>query len=381
MKINLLLIIILASGLAFSCKSKKEEKIGEPLEKKTSGVKSQDWGNVDNQKVYLFTLANENGVEVTITNFGGIVTSWMVPNQHGDKDNIVLGFKTLDEYVNKPHPYFGALVGRYGNRIAKGKFTIDGVAYTLAKNNGENHLHGGIKSFGKVVWNAEVDSTSLPAKLKLTYLSKDGEEGYPGNLNVTVVYSLSNDNELTIDYEAETDKPTHCNLTNHSYFNLSGDYAKSILDHYLTLYANHYTPVDNGLIPTGEIKEVKGTAFDFTSAHKIGERIDQVPGGYDHNFVLTRQDNSMMLAAVLADSVSKRKIETFTTEPGVQFYSGNFLDGTLASSDGIPFNKHAGMCLETQHFPDTPNQSNFPTTLLRPGEKYKTTTIYKFSAE
>ncbi len=196
-----------------------------------------------------------------------------------------------------------------------------------------------------------------------------------------VVYSLTNENELTIAYEAETDKPTHCNLTNHSYFNLSGDYSKNILDHYLTLYADHYTPVDNGLIPTGEIKAVKGTAFDFTSPHKIGERIDQVPGGYDHNFVLTRQDNSMILAAVLADSVSKRKIETFTTEPGVQFYSGNFLDGTLASSDGIPFNKHAGMCLETQHFPDTPNQSNFPTTLLRPGEKYKTTTIYKFSAE
>ena len=212
MKINLLLIVVMASGLVFSCKSKKEEKIDEPIEKKTSTIKSQDWGIVDNQNVYLFTLANKNGVEVTITNFGGIVTSWMVPNHQGSKDNIVIGFKTLDEYVNKPHPYFVALVGRYGNRIAKGKFTIDGVDYTLAKNNGENHLHGGIKSFGKVVWTAEVDSASSPAKLKLTYLSKDGEEGYPGNLNVTVVYSLSNEHELTIDYEAETDKPTHCNL-------------------------------------------------------------------------------------------------------------------------------------------------------------------------
>lgn len=381
MKINSLLIILIIACVTLSCKSKKEDTVHQPVEKKNVSVKSQDWGIVEGQKVYLFTLTNGNGIEVTITNFGGIVTSWMVPSHQGGKDNIVLGFKTLDEYVNKPHPYFGALVGRYGNRIAKGKFSIDGVDYTLAKNNGENHLHGGIKSFGKVVWNAEIDSSSSPAKLKLTYLSKDGEEGYPGNLNVTVFYSLTDNNELTIEYEAETDKPTHCNLTNHSYFNLSGDISKNILGHYLTLYADHYTPVDNGLIPTGEIKAVKGTAFDFTSAHKIGERIEQVQGGYDHNFVLNRKDQSMMLAAVLADSVSKRKIETFTTEPGIQFYSGNFLDGTLSSSDGIPFNKHAGMCLETQHFPDTPNRPNFPTTLLRPGEKYKTTTIYKFSAE
>ncbi len=363
-----------------ACKSNKEQK-EEIIEKKTSTITQRNWGKADGLDVYLFTLTNANDIQVTITNFGGIVTSWTTPDRNGAEANIVLGFNSLDEYVNSHHPYFGALIGRYGNRIAKGKFTVDGQSYTLAVNNGENHLHGGLKGFDKVVWNAQLDTLFSPAKLTLTYLSKDGEEGYPGNLTVAVTYSLTDDNALVIDYEAETDKTTHCNLTNHSYFNLTGDYSKTILDHSLTIYADRYTPVDNGLIPTGALKDVKGTPFDFTSAHKIGERIAQVPGGYDHNFVLNRQDNSMILAAVLYDSASGRKIETFTVEPGVQFYSGNFLDGTLTSSAGTPFNKHTGMCLETQHFPDSPNRSAFPSTLLRPGEKYKTATLYKFSVQ
>ncbi|MBC8034974.1 MAG: galactose mutarotase [Chitinophagaceae bacterium] len=343
---------------------------------KGSSVRRETWGTVDGKEVYLFTLTSQNGFEAKISNYGGLITSLKVPGRDGTA-NIVLGFDSLKGYLQKDVPYFGALIGRYGNRIAKGRFTLRDEAFTLAVNNGENHLHGGLKGFDKVVWDATpVEDASNPG-LELKYLSKDGEEGYAGNLNVTVRYTLTAQNELQVEYDATTDKATPVNLTQHSYFNLTGDPSKDILEHTLTINADKYTPVDKGLIPTGELKDVKGTPFDFTTPHKIGERIAKVEGGYDHNWVLNKATDPMRLVATLADSASGRKIEVYTTEPGLQFYSGNFLDGTLAGSDGKPFNKHAGLCLETQHFPNSPNQPSFPSTVLQPGDKYHTITKYK----
>ena len=346
------------------------------MEAKT-GITKAPFGEADGKEVFLYTLRNANGTEVKITNYGGIVTSWVAPDKDGKSSSIVLGFDSLSGYLAKP-PYFGALIGRYGNRIAKGKFTLDSVEYTLATNNDKNHLHGGNKGFDKVVWDAATTNDST-ASLMLSYTSKDGEEGYPGNLKVDVTYTLTDDDELKIEYNAVTDKPTVVNLTNHSYFNLTGDVSNSILDHTLMIAADHYTPVDSGLIPTGEIRPVKGTPFDFTSPFKIGARIDSVPGGYDHNFVLNKKDSSLKLIATLSDDKTGRKLEVSTMEPGVQFYSGNFLDGSIKTSAGKPINKHGGMCLETQHFPDSPNQPSFPSTTLRPGEKYHTVTVYKLT--
>lgn len=348
----------------------------EDVKNTAKSVTRSDWGEADGKKVSLYTLTNKNGMQVKITNYGGIVTSWMVPDRNGKMGNILLGFDSLAGYLAKP-PYFGALIGRYGNRIANGKFKIDSATYSLATNNGKNHLHGGNKGFDKVVWDASVND-SVP-ELSLKYLSADGEEGYPGNLNVTVKYTLSDDDELIIEYNAETDKPTVINLTQHNYYNLTGDHANTILDHTLMIDADNYTPVDTTLIPTGEIKPVKGSPFDFTIATKIGARIDSVDGGYDHNWVLNKKGTSMDKVATLSDEVSGRKMEVYTTEPGLQFYSGNFLDGTMKGSDGKPFNRRTGLCLETQHFPNSPNQPNFPSTLLKPGEKYHTVTIYKIS--
>ncbi len=343
-----------------------------------AGVSKQDFGTADGKAIDLYTLTNKNGVQLKISTYGGVVTSWITPDKKGNKSSIVLGFDSLAGYLTPP-PYFGALIGRYGNRIANGKFKIGDTTYTLATNNGKNSLHGGKKGFDKVVWIAATVADSIPS-LVLTYISKDGEEGYPGNLDVKVTYTLTDDNELDIVYDAITDKATPINLTNHSYFNLTGDHANTILDHQLMIDADAYTPVDSTLIPTGEIKPVKGTPFDFTTPHRIGERIDQVPGGYDHNFVINRKDsNSLQKVAEVTDTVSGRKLEVFTTEPGIQFYSGNFLDGTLKDSQGKPFNKHTGMCLETQHFPNSPNEPKFPTTILQPGQKYHTETKYKIS--
>ncbi len=342
-----------------------------------TGITKTAWGNTDGKEVFLYTLTNAKGEQVKISTYGGIVTSWLTPDKNGAASNIVLGFDSLSGYLAKP-PYFGALVGRYGNRIAKGKFTIDGSEYTLATNNGANHLHGGIKGFDKQVWDAAIDSDTS-ATLLLSYTSKDGEEGYPGNLKVSVRYTLTDDDELKIDYTATTDKATPVNLTNHSYFNLTGNVTNTILDHTLMIAADNYTPVEGGLIPTGEIKPVKGTPFDFTSPKKIGLEIDSVPGGYDHNFVLNKKDSSLQLVAAVSDSISGRMLEVYTTEPGIQFYTGNFLDGTIKTSDGKSINKHAALCLETQHFPDSPNQPSFPTTILQPGETYHTTTVYKIS--
>jgi aldose 1-epimerase len=348
---------------------------------KGSSVKRENWGTADGKEVYLFTLTNPSGTEARITNYGGIITSLNIPAKDGSKPNIVLGFDSLKSYQQEGVPYFGAIIGRYGNRIAKGRFSLRDQIYTLAVNNGGNHLHGGIKGFDKVVWDATAIEDSLNPGLELKYLSKDGEEGYPGNLNVTVKYTLSAENELQIEYTATTDKPTPVNLTQHSYFNLTGDHSQNILGHTLTIKADKYTPVDKGLIPTGELKAVKGTPFDFTTAHRIGERIGQVDGGYDHNWVINKGTDSFPLVAILSDSASGRTIEVYTTEPGIQFYTGNFLDGKLTGSDGKPFNKHAGLCLETQHFPDSPNKPSFPTTILQPGDKYHTFTKYKLITE
>jgi aldose 1-epimerase len=356
-------------------------KNGDMKHDKKKGITVAPWGETDGKKVSLFTLTNKNGMQATITNYGGIMTSWTVPDKNGNMGNILLGFDSLSGYLAKP-PYFGALIGRYGNWIANGKFKIDTETYTLATNNGKNHLHGGNKGFDKVVWEASGTSDSIP-ELTLKYLSEDGEEGYPGNLHVTVKYTLTDDDELKIEYEAYTDKPTVINLTQHNYYNLTGDHSNTILDHTLMIDADHFTPVDSTLIPTGEIKAVKGTPFDFTTATKIGARIDSVPGskpgGYDHNWVLNKKGDGMALVATLSEEKSGRKMEVYTTEPGLQFYSGNFLDGTINGSDGKPFNQHTGLCLETQHFPDSPNQPNFPSTLLKPGERYHTMTSYKIS--
>lgn len=368
---HLSLALSFLTVLNMSCSNNATEKTTG-----TAGVTRADFGQADGKPVYLFTLTNKKGDQVKISNYGGTVTSWVSPDKNGNRSSIVLGFDSLSGYLAKP-PYFGALVGRYGNRIASGHFKLGDSTYTLAANNGKNHLHGGLKGFDKQVWEAQPSDSA--AALTLSYLSKDGEEGYPGNLKVTVTYTLSDDNELGIDYKAETDKPTPLNLTNHSYFNLSGDVSRTILDDKLQIYADFYTPVDTTLIPTGELKPVKGTPFDFTSATVIGSRIAQVPGGYDHNFVLNSKDGSLSKAAVLEDSLSGRKLEVFTTQPGVQFYTGNFLDGSFKTSSGQPINKNAALCLETQHFPDSPNQPGFPSSILRPGEQYHNITRYKLS--
>jgi aldose 1-epimerase len=354
-----------------SCNS-NESKIDNNIK---TGITKTNWGNVDSKEVDLYTLTNNNGVAIKISNYGGTITSWSVPDKNGNAENIVLGFDSLSGYLAKP-PYFGATIGRYGNRIANGKFKIGDSVYTLAKNNGKNHLHGGLKGFDKVVWNASTITDSIP-ELILNYISKDGEEGYPGNLNVTVKFLLNNDNEFSIEYFAQTDKPTPVNLTNHTYFNLGGNVSNDILQEELKIDASHYTPVDTTLIPTGEIRSVTATPFDFTQPHKIGERIAQVPGGYDHNFVLNKKDSSLQFGASLTDSSSGRQLEIFTTELGIQFYSGNFLDGTIKNRDGKIINQHTGLCLETQHFPDSPNEPKFPSTILKPGEKYYSLTKYK----
>jgi aldose 1-epimerase len=370
--LNRILSSVTLCTLLISCNNSSENnKI--PFAKAV--ITKKDWGEVDGKKVYLFTLENSNGTIVTISNYGGTVTSFVTPDKNGNKSSIIVGFDSLQPYLRQP-PYFGALIGRYGNRIGDAKFSLDGITYKLAANNGKNHLHGGIKGFDKVVWNATFPNDSIPS-LTLKYLSEDGEEGYPGNLNVTVIYTLTNDDELKIEYNAETDKATPVNLTNHSYFNLSGDVSNTILNHRLMIDADNYTPVDSTLIPTGEIKSVKESPFDFTSSKLIGRDIDSVKGGYDHNWVLNKKDTSLQKVAVLSDSISGRSLEVYTTQPGIQFYTGNFLDGKFINRDGKPLKRHTALCLETQHFPDSPNKSNFPSTILRPGKKYYSVTMYR----
>lgn len=341
----------------------------------------------DGKTADLYTLKNKNGMVVTITNFGATVVSIVVPDKTGKMADVALGYDNLAGYeLNKN--YLGVLVGRYGNRIAHGKFSIDGTEYTLAKNNGENSLHGGLKGFNKAMWEAKDVSKGGEPAVEMKYLSKDGEEGYPGNLSVTVVYTVTNKNELKIDYTATTDKKTVVNLTNHTYFNLAGEGHGDILKHELMINSDKFTPVDSGLIPTGELKSVAGTPFDFKKPTAIGARIDasdeqiKLGGGYDHNFVLKRaKPTGLSLAAKVTDPSSGRAMEVWTTEPGVQFYTGNFLDGSFQGKGGKAYGKRTAFCLETQHFPDSPNHPSFPTTLLKPGEKYRTTTVYKFEAK
>jgi len=335
--------------------------------------------------VDLYTLVNANGMKATITNYGAILVSLETPDRDGKMADVTLGYETVKEYIAET-PYFGAIVGRYGNRIAKGKFSLDGKQYTLATNNDENHLHGGVKGFDKVVWQAKAILADKGPGLVLNYVSPDGEEGYPGNLSVTITYLLTDDNELRIHYEATTDKPTVCNITHHSYFNLAGQGNGDILGHELMIAANRFTPVDKTLIPTGELRPVKGTPMDFTKPTAIGDRVNakdeqiEFGGGYDHNWVLDNADGSMAVAARVYEPTSGRVMEVLTVEPGLQFYCGNFLDGTLTGKGGKVYKHRYGFCLETQHFPDSPNHPDFPTTTLRPGEKYCTTTVYKFSA-
>ncbi len=348
-------------------------------------IKKQAFGMTQNHEaVELYTLTNANGLEARIMTYGGTVVSLKVPDRDGKLADVVLGYASLDDYL-KESPYFGAIIGRYGNRIGKGQFSLNRKQYTLPKNNGENTLHGGNKGFDKVVWKAREVKTRDGVSLSLSYLSKDGEEGFPGNLSVTVVYTLTNSNELRIDYSATTDKATVVNLTNHSYFNLAGE--GSILKHELMIDAKQFTPVDSGLIPTGELRNVEGTPMDFTKSTVIGERIggqdEQLifGKGYDHNWVLNSKTGKLALAARVYEPASGRVMEIYTTEPGLQFYSGNFLDGSITGKGGQVYQQRYGLCLETQHFPDSPNKPAFPTTVLKPGQRYKTTTVYKFSAK
>ena len=346
------------------------------------GVTRTSFGSVAGQPVELFTLRNANGIELKATNYGGIITSIVAPDRDGKPGDIVLGFDTIEGYLKDP-PYFGALVGRYGNRIAKGRFTLDGKTYSLAVNNGPNHLHGGLKGFDKVIWTAE----PLAGKTGVAFSrrSPDGEEGYPGNLDVRITYELTDRNELVITYHATTDKATPVNLTNHSYFNLAG--SGDVLGHQLTIAADRYTPVDSTLIPTGTLAPVQGTPFDFRTPTAIGARIEQANeqlkngGGYDHNWVLNRSGSGRQLAARVVEPKSGRTLEVSTTEPGVQFYSGNFLDGTITGKGGTVYQRRSGLCLETQHYPDSIHHANFPKATLKPGDTYKHTCIYQITAE
>lgn len=337
---------------------------------------------VNNKEIQLFTLTNHNGLTVEITNYGGKVVSIIVPDKNGEFKDVVLGYENIDEYISG-NPYFGALVGRYANRIQKGKFSLLGKEYQLARNNGENHLHGGIVGYNDVVWDTNFDKDK--SKLVLTYLSKDGEENYPGNVSLKVIYTLSEDNELKISYDATTDQTTIINLTHHSFFNLKGEGNGDILDHELYINADAFTPTNADSIPTGEIKNVEGSPMDFREVTAIGKRIEnkdeqlQFGNGYDHNWILKNDNKSIVLAASVYEPESGRFMEVWTDQPGMQFYTGNFLDGSDVGKGGNKYQRRSAFCLETQHFPDSPNQLHFPSTILEPNENYSYTCTYKFS--
>ena len=383
--------VLLLVFTIISCKENKKESQSEMETAKTestqNSIEETIFGEMpDGTKVKKFTLKNEAGMEVDVITYGGIITRWTAPDSNGAYEDIVLGFDDLDQYL-EGNPYFGALIGRYGNRIANGKFSLDGETYTLATNDGDNHLHGGEKGFDKVVWDGVAKTTEEGAAVELTYTSEDGEEGYPGKLDVKVTYILTDDNALDIQYEAVTDKPTVVNLTQHSYFNLSGQLSEPVLDHEIYLNADTYLPVDDGLIPTGEFREVAGTPFDFKEPKPIGEEIEaeneqlSLGGGYDHCWVLNDGEEDFRLAASAHHVETGRLLEVYTNEPGIQFYSGNFLDGTLPSKTGGAYVKRSGFCLETQHYPDSPNQADFPSVRLNPGETYSSRTMYKLSTK
>lgn len=381
------LCTLLSATMLISCKEeKKEETMTEQTAPATkSSIEKSDYATTaEGVKIEKYTLTNANGMKMEVITMGGDIISLTAPDKDGTFEDIVLGYTSPDLYLSSNPYFFGAIIGRYGNRIAKGKFSLDGNEYQLPVNDGPNSLHGG-KGFDKRVWTAEPIEGDAPA-IKLSYTAKDGEEGYPGNLKVVVTYTLNNENALEIKYEAETDKKTIVNLTQHSYFNLSGKF-KTILDHELELKADKFLPVDATLIPTGELKAVAGTPFDFNTAKEIGKDInatdDQLKkgGGFDHCWVFTDSSNTVKEVASVYHKASGRFMEVYTDQPAIQFYSGNFIDGTKPSKAGGNYEKRSGLCLETQHYPDAPNQPKFPTTTLNPGEKYSTTTIYKFSTK
>jgi aldose 1-epimerase len=350
------------------CKSERQNE--------TMTIFETVYGMIDNLEVRQFTLRNVNGMMVKVLSYGGTITDIIVPDRNGIFENVVLGFDKLEGYRQQANPYFGCLVGRYANRLANAQFSLNGQTYTLAANNNGHSLHGGNKGFDKVIWEVQVVSDS---SVLLTYRSPDGEEGYPGNLEVKVLLSLTSDNALILDYTASTDKPTPVNLTSHSYFNLSAGKAPTILDHELFIRAKTITAVTGELIPTGRLENIRQSSFDFNVPKRIGADIGNIPGGYDHNYVITPPEDLSEPAAELYDPLSGRVLTLYTTEPGIQFYSGNFLDGTLTGRGGQIYRKHAGLCLEPQHFPDSPNQPSFPGTILNPGETYRQTSIYRFS--
>jgi aldose 1-epimerase len=375
--INYLLIILLTAVVFTGC------SMPSPFTKTADSITDAAFQkSIDGKQTNLYTLTNGNGMGMKVTNFGARVVTLCVPDKNGKPVDVVTGYNTLDEYINQPEQFFGATIGRYGNRIGKATFKIDNTTYQLAANNGVNHLHGGPKGYFKVIWNAEKVSES---KIVFTYNSKDGEEGYPGNLAITMTYELTPSNEFKIEYAATTDKATICNLTNHTYFNLSGEGSETINNHLLMINASAYTPVDSTLIPTGEIATVSGTPMDFTQPTLIGKRVNsdfqqlKFGGGYDHNWVINKQSEGIELAASLLSPITGIKMEVYTDQPGIQFYGGNFLTGKNSGKVGKPYVFRSALCLETQHFPDSPNKPQFPTVLLLPGQRYSHICIYKFS--
>ncbi len=367
------------SSAADESAGKPEPASGVRLEKTNFGAMP------DGRTVWLFTLTNAKGIKAKVMSYGATLTALEAPDREGKSADVTLGFDNLPDYLAK-NRFFGSIAGRYANRIANGTFTLDGKIYQLAVNSKPNHIHGGVKGFDKQVWNAEPFEREHEAGVTFTYFSRDGEEGYPGNLKATVIYTLNNLNELSIQYYAETDKPTPVNLTNHAYFNLAGQGNGDVLNHFVMINADRFTPVNENLIPTGELRAVQNTPLDFTRPVRIGERIEdssqqmQFGKGYDHNFVLNSQDGSLALAARVSEPSSGRVMEVYTTQPGVQLYTGNFLDG-VAGKEGKAYQRRYGFCLETQHYPNSPNQPNFPSAILKPGEKYDQKTVFKFSVE
>lgn len=381
MHIRLSVVPLVLTIIMISCSPQSQNNSQED-EASSKRISVEPYGTLqDGSAVSMYTLKNNSGATMSVINYGGIITSLLVPDKDGNLIDVVLGFDSLQAY-EKRNPFFGALVGRYGNRIGGGKFTLDGKEYDLVKNNNGNHLHGGTKGFDKVIWNVEEVSSDEGVAIRLSYLSKDMEEGYPGNLDVKVVYTLTHDNTVKFDYEATTDKKTIVNLTQHTYFNLKGGNG-DILDHMMRINADKFVPVNEGLIPVGELRPVENTPMDFRKPTRIGERINaddeqiRFGRGYDHTWVLNGE--GLKLAAEVYAEASGIEMTVHTTEPGVQFYTGNFLDGSLTGKNNVVYHQRTGFCLETQHFPDSPNQKNFPSVVLNPGEKYATTTTYKFS--
>ena len=363
-------VFILLSGCEPAPEKNKEIVVPE------NGSKTY-YGSIDKDSIYAYTIKNVHGLKAVISNYGATLLELWTPDKNGKSGNVILGFDSLSGYLQKGNPYFGAIVGRFANRIGRATFTIDGKVYTLAPNDRGNTLHGGIKGFDKVIWNVNLVNDS---SLSLSYLSKDGEEGFPGNLNVKVVYTVTSRNGLMIDYTALTDMKTPVNITNHAYFNLSAGKDSTILGEELKIFASKFTPVNDSLIPTGKLMPVKNTPMDFQKSKKIGSEIDKVKGGYDHNFIIDRKDSSLVIAASVFDPSSGRVMEVWTTQPGIQFYTGNFLNGSLTGRDGKKVLQHGALCLETQHFPDSPNQPSFPNAILAPGQTYHEVTVYKFPA-